>query len=147
MQVQSIKTEQREAIRNRVRDNDRFLQLSLGTQKFERLFDKNENEICLNGTMYDLVSYTTDVDTVRCIVIQDEDESELHRQFSRNIETKPQRTPKPIVFFWPYASHNIATLPVIPFYRPLTPKTPETNDRPSCGYKRFISQPPETIWA
>lgn len=146
-QVKRIRTEQRRAIRSRNRENDgRLLKLSVAIGKFNQLCGGDKEEISLDGNMYDIVSYQKDRDTVHCVVIIDDAEADLHRDFGNSVKSK-HRTAKPISFFWLYASHNTITLALIPAYSPLIPKTPETSDKPCCGYPRFISQPPEYISA
>jgi hypothetical protein len=146
VQVRRIKTEQRRITRNRNQDdNTKLVQLSIAVKEFEKIHDKSEGELSLNGDMYDIISYSSDCDTVHCVVIEDEAESKLFGQYSKNIDGKHSRMRIPLGFFWAYASYDSTTLPGPIAFLPLDPQTPETGDKPSCGYGRFISEPPETL--
>jgi hypothetical protein len=142
VQTNIVRAEQREKIKH---DTNSFKHLVLSSSRFQQHYIDDEQELNIDGRMYDVVAVYHKDGMTWCTVLPDDAETELQEQLACNIHQETSmKTSKHAVYWWPLTYKNSANVICNFVFTPMSVSAPAKNVffRPD-DFTTRISQPPE----
>ena len=139
-----IKQEQENIIK-KGKETTKYQQLSFSSTFFNAHYNKAEKELDINGEMYDVVSVIQNGDIVKCIVLNDNNESKLNTTLALHIgHEKTDKNTHQLILWCPVAYGPDASFN-LPVYNNVTSKKYALIEHQylSNGYGQLTPRPPQ----
>ena len=141
-----IKQEQEDIIKKGEKATN-YQQLSFTSTFFKAHYNKAEKELSINGEMYDVVSVIQNGDIVKCIVLNDDDESKLNTTLTLHLgHEKTDKNTHQLILWCPVAYGTDASFN-LHVYKNITSKNYAVIEHQylSNGYGQLTPRPPQEI--
>ncbi|MBS1687967.1 MAG: hypothetical protein JSS96_04535 [Bacteroidetes bacterium] len=141
-----IKQEQKTIIKNG-EETANYRQLSFTSTFFNAHYNKAEKELEINGEMYDVVNIVRNGDIVKCIVLNDDNESRLNTTLALHFgHEKTDKNTHQLLLWCPVAVGPDVNY-VLPVYSDINTNnyTIIEHQYLSNGYGQLAPRPPQTI--
>lgn len=97
--VHNTKSSQKHIVRSG-RARDAYAYIALSTGDFEKAYDKEDHELCIDGKMYEAIDFHTEGDTVHCSVLYDDKETKLRHGYSAEHKHTTTKAQTVSLAFW-----------------------------------------------